>query len=344
MARPALPARGDAPRRAQRRVRRPGVAGVGEHAREEEPEQHATGGLGVRALPRGGAEQDGEEQPVRARHPPRMLPGAAAPRPGHGAGAPRPPAPTTTPSPSSGAAAGPPGRRPRRPGPRRCRRRPRRPARRSPAPARSPAGPGTAPRARSGRRRTAARRRRPPGRGRGPAARRRAPRPRPRRRRGWRALSSRLFTARPRRSGAARTSAGSRLGRPGALRVVAPGAVERLGDDLVEAHVVRGRRSRPRRLARELHEVADEDAELLGLGLEVVEQRPAVGLRQLGGRRPQDLEVRPQARHGRAELVRRVGHEPALALERRRHAPLERASASSIALKRSAIGRPRRRR
>ena len=127
---------------------------------------------------------------------------------------------------------------------------PRRPARRSPGPGRCPPGRGSARRARSGRRRRAARRRPPRGRGRGPQL--AAARPRPRLAAGGlclAALSSRLFTARPRRSGAARTSAGSRpafqVARGWWRRARSSG----LGDDLVEAHRPARRRS-PRRRPR----------------------------------------------------------------------------------------------
>ena len=90
---------------------------------------------------------------------------------------------------------------------------------------------------------------------------------------------------------------------------MAAGADDRLGHELVEAHVL-GRRRRLA-VAGQRDEVGDEVAELLGLLDDVVEQRAAVGLAHRR-RVAQDLDVRAQRGHRRAQLVRGVGHELAL--------------------------------
>ena len=111
------------------------------------------------------------------------------------------------------------------------------------------------------------------------------------------------------RSGAALTTHGLGAQREGDGRRVAPGADDRLGHELVEAHVL-GRRRRLA-VARQRDEVGDEVAELLGLLDHVVEQRAAVDL--VHRRRvAQDLDVRAQRGHRRAQLVRGVGDELAL--------------------------------
>ena len=86
-------------------------------------------------------------------------------------------------------------------------------------------------------------------------------------------------------------------------------AVDGLGHELVEADVLDRRGGVA--VAGELDEVGDEVAELLGLLDDVVEQRVALGLRQVR-RVAQDLDVRAQARDRRAQLVRRVGDQPPL--------------------------------
>ena len=91
---------------------------------------------------------------------------------------------------------------------------------------------------------------------------------------------------------------------------VAPRALDGGGDQLVE----------PQRLvrlavglavARQLDQVADQLAELLDLGDEVGPQALAIGLGQRA-RPAQHLEVGAQRGERRAQLVRGVGHEPAL--------------------------------
>ena len=85
------------------------------------------------------------------------------------------------------------------------------------------------------------------------------------------ALSSRLLTARPSRSGHAVER--RRLERDGErdVRRVPPRALDRLGDERVEPHVVRlvGRPV----AARELDQVGDQRGQLLGLVDHVVEQQ-----------------------------------------------------------------------
>ena len=90
---------------------------------------------------------------------------------------------------------------------------------------------------------------------------------------------------------------------------VAAGADDGLGHQLVEAHVL-GRRRRLA-VARQGDEVADEVAELLGLLDHVVEQGAPVDLAHRR-RVAQDLDVRAQRGHRRAQLVRGVGHQLAL--------------------------------
>ena len=111
------------------------------------------------------------------------------------------------------------------------------------------------------------------------------------------------------RSGAALTRLGSARRVKDDRGRVAPGADDRLGHELVEAHVL-GRRRRLA-VAGQRDEVGDEVAELLGLLDDVVEQRAAVGLAHRR-RVAQDLDVRAQRGHRRAQLVRGVGHELAL--------------------------------
>ena len=88
-----------------------------------------------------------------------------------------------------------------------------------------------------------------------------------------------------------------------------PRALDRLGDERVEPHVVRlvGRLV----AARELDQVGDERRQLLGLVDHVGEQRAALLRRQVL-LLEQQLGVRAQRGHRRAQLVRRVGDELAL--------------------------------
>ena len=104
-------------------------------------------------------------------------------------------------------------------------------------------------------------------------------------------------------------------------------------DEPVEADLL-GRRG-GFAVAGELDDVRDELAELLGLGDDVGEQRVALGRREVR-RVAQDLGVRPQARHRRAQLVRGVGDQPPLGVERRAERACDAPRRSSIALKRRA--------
>ena len=81
-------------------------------------------------------------------------------------------------------------------------------------------------------------------------------------------------------------------------------------------------------VARQLDQIADQLAELLDLGDEVGPQALAIGLGQRA-RRAQDLEVGAQRSERRAQLVRGVGHEPALGR-------CESSSASSMVLNEAA--------
>ncbi len=91
---------------------------------------------------------------------------------------------------------------------------------------------------------------------------------------------------------------------------MAPRAGHRGLDQLVQAQRL-VRLVRRLAVARELDEVADQLAQLLELEHEVAAQALAVGRRQRAPR-PEDLEVGAQRRERRAQLVRGVGHEPAL--------------------------------
>jgi hypothetical protein len=121
------------------------------------------------------------------------------------------------------------------------------------------------------------------------------------------ALSSRLLTARASRAGEPTTVVSS-LDVELAVGVVAMGALERLGHELVEA-------DRLVRLgglaAREIDEVVGEAGQLRGLRGGAIEQRAATLARDVGVV-AQDLDVRAQAGDRRTQLVRRVGDELAL--------------------------------
>ena len=109
----------------------------------------------------------------------------------------------------------------------------------------------------------------------------------------WRAaLSSRLLTARASRSRVPSTTAGSSARLEAHARRVAARPGDRLGDELVEPHVLG---LAPRLVAaRELDQVGDEHAELGRLLLDVGQQpRALVGRQRLG--LGQHLDVRAQA-------------------------------------------------
>jgi hypothetical protein len=90
----------------------------------------------------------------------------------------------------------------------------------------------------------------------------------------------------------------------------APGGDRR---DLVEPHVLG---AGERHLARgELDHVGDQPAQLLGLLAHVFEQPPPRRLRQVVARQ-QHLDVGAQAGDRRPQLVRRVGDQPPLRLDR----------------------------
>ena len=123
------------------------------------------------------------------------------------------------------------------------------------------------------------------------------------------ALSSRLLTARPSRSGTPSSAAGSSADRELDVRRVPAGPLHCLGDERVESHVVHlvgGLVA-----ARELDQVGDQGGQLLRLVDHVVEQGAALGRCQVL-LLEQQLGVGPQRGHGRAQLVRGVGDELAL--------------------------------
>ena len=93
------------------------------------------------------------------------------------------------------------------------------------------------------------------------------------------------------------------------VRRVPPRALDRLGDERVEPHVV-GLVGRPV-AARQLDQVGDQRRELLGLVDDVAEQQPPL-LRREVLLLEQQLGVRAQGGHRRAQLVRGVGDELAL--------------------------------
>ena len=90
---------------------------------------------------------------------------------------------------------------------------------------------------------------------------------------------------------------------------VAARPLDRLGDEHVQAHVLALIEALG--LARELDQVVDERGELLELVDEIRGEARAVAGRQLVGSLEQ-LDVRAQARHRRAQLVRGVGDQPSL--------------------------------
>jgi len=95
-----------------------------------------------------------------------------------------------------------------------------------------------------------------------------------------------------------------------ARRTLLPrGTRDRAGHQGVQRHLL------DRRIALvaagQLDEIAHQPAELLRLLRHVAQQRAPLALLELSAG-AQDLYVGPQRGHGRAQLVRRVGHEPAL--------------------------------
>ena len=149
------------------------------------------------------------------------------------------------------------------------------------------------------------------------------------------ALSIRLLTARCSRAGTPTTTVGSsctsqRRGRSAPAR-----ALDHLADDQVQAHVLGvGARFLA---AGEVDQVVHQQRQLLDLLDDVVEQpRALAGVHVLG--LLQDLDVRAQAGHRRAQLVGGVGHELAL----RVHGGVERAhrSLESVEHRVEAVGEP----
>ena len=90
---------------------------------------------------------------------------------------------------------------------------------------------------------------------------------------------------------------------------MAAGALDRLGHHPVELDVLERRVGRV--AARELDEVADQAGQLLGLADHVAQEGAPLALLELGAGE-EDLHVRAQGGDGRTQLVRRVGHQPAL--------------------------------
>ena len=84
--------------------------------------------------------------------------------------------------------------------------------------------------------------------------------------------------------------------------------VDRLGHERVEPDVLGVRLALV--APRQVDEVPHQDGQLVDLALDLLEQALALGRRQIAG--AQHLEIRPQRRDRRAELVRGVGHELAL--------------------------------
>ena len=103
------------------------------------------------------------------------------------------------------------------------------------------------------------------------------------------------------------------LGREADAGGVAPCAGERLGGDPVQPHVLGIAAGLV--AAGQLDQVVDERAQLLGLLDHVGEQAAAVLGVELAALE-QHLDVRAQARHRRAQLVRGVGDELALGAHR----------------------------
>ena len=90
-------------------------------------------------------------------------------------------------------------------------------------------------------------------------------------------------------------------------------ALDQRGDDAVDADVVE--HAPGLAAARELDDVADQRRQLVELGDDVRAQRGALVLGQPVGVLER-LDVRPQARDRRAQLVAGVGDEVALGLDR----------------------------
>ena len=91
-----------------------------------------------------------------------------------------------------------------------------------------------------------------------------------------------------------------------------PRALDRVLDDLVQAHVVRGGSPRPAP-ARELDDVADQRGQLVEL-LDDVPPQALLLLRRQPLGFAEDLDVRAQRGDRRAQLVARVGDQVALGL------------------------------
>ena len=121
------------------------------------------------------------------------------------------------------------------------------------------------------------------------------------------ALSSRLTTARSSRAGDPRTSVGWRS--TNARRRAPPHARDRVGHEHVQADVLDGVVSLA--VPAELDEVADEPRELLELRDDVGCHLPALG--GVGHVVPrEDLDIGPDARQRRSQLVRGIRDEVAL--------------------------------
>ena len=119
--------------------------------------------------------------------------------------------------------------------------------------------------------------------------------------------------ARSSRPGTPLTTVGSSVVTKCDLRRKPGGALDRVLDQGVEPDVRELELGRP--FAGELHEARDEPTHLTELTDEVTEQRLAGGRREIVPAR-EHLDVRPDARKRRAELVRGVGDELSLLLLR----------------------------